>query len=307
MSYGAGYGGGGFGGGGAGYGGGGGYGSGDYGGGGYMSQGGGTGYGGGGGGYGGGGSGGRSGGGYNDSLVAATIKQVHEAQAGSGDDKHYNINGVSSSQVTLVARIIKAEVQMTAISLVLDDGTGTIDGSHMLPADEDAANEHAVAKRQRITDGAWVRVVAGVQVVDGKRNLAVFRVRPVDDYNEIVYHRLDVVRTFLAQTRGKAGAKGAGGGMGAGGFGTMGGNTGVADVGNAVTDSLALNPIQRAAYDYVQARHSPDGPGVSVEDIMRDVPGFSSIQMVKEVMEHLASDGHVFTTVDENHYSFCHV
>lgn len=261
---------------------------------------------GGGGGYGGGGGGG-GGGGYNDSLVAATIKQVQDADAGSGDDKHYTINGVPASQVTVVARIIKAEVQMTAISLVLDDGTGTIEGSHMLPADEDAANEHAVAKRQRITDGAWVRIVAGVQVVDGKRNLAVFRVRPVDDHNEIVYHRLDVVKTFLAQTRGKAGAKGGAGGLAGGGFGGMGMNTGMADAENAVTDSLALNPIQRAAYDYVQARHSPDVPGVSVEDIMRDVPGFNSVQMVKEVMEHLASDGHVFTTVDENHYSFCHV
>lgn len=256
---------------------------------------------------GGGGGGGDSGRGYNDMLVAATIKQVLEASAGSGDDKHYNINGSPAPQVTLVAHILKAEIQMTAISLVLDDGSGTINGSHMLPADEDLSNEHAVTKRQRITDGAWVRVVGGIQVVDGNRNLAVFRIRPVDDYNEIVYHRLDVVRTFLAQTR-KSGTKPAGNGVGtAGGFGGLGGNTGMVDMGSGITDSLSLNPIQRAAYDYVQARHAPDGPGVSVDDIKRDVPGFNSVQMVKEVMEHLASDGHVFTTVDENHYSFCHV
>ncbi|CDF36720.1 unnamed protein product [Chondrus crispus] len=177
----------------------------------------------------------------------------------------------------------------------------------MLPADEDQSNEHAVTKRQRIKDGAWVRVVAGIQVVDGNRNLAIFRVRPVDDHNEIVFHRLDVVATHLAQTRKKTGAKGAGVGIAAGGGFGGAGNTGMADMGNAVTDSLALNPIQRAAYDYVQARHAPDGPGVSVEDILRDVSGFSNVQSVKEVMEHLASDGHVFTTVDENHYSFCHV
>lgn len=303
---GGGYGGGGFGSGG-GYGGGG-YG-GDYaggGGGGYMSQGGG--YGGGGGGA--GGSQGRGGQGYNDTVAAVTIKQVLDSISGDGDDKNFVINGVPAGQVTIVGRIISAEIQMTAISVVLDDGTGCIAGSHMLPADEEAGNEAVIAKRQRIREWAWVRVVGGIQIVDGNRALAVFRIRPVDDFNEVVYHRLDVVRTFLAQTKG---TKGIGGGNGIGGMGAGGGAQGMGTgmgmgmMDSGMADSLALNPIQRKAYEYLQSRHTQDGLGVPVEDIFRDVPGFPNIQAVKEVMEHLASDGHVFTTVDENHYSFCQV
>lgn len=298
-------GGGGYGGGGYGGGGGGGYGGGgyaaDYAGGGYMTQ---------GGGYGGGGGGGsqsRGGQGYNDTVAAVTVKQVLDSISGDGDDKNFVINGVSAGQVTIVARIISAEMQMTAISVVLDDGTGCIAGSHMLPADEEAGNEAVIAKRQRIREWAWVRIVGGIQIVDGNRALAVFRIRPVDDFNEVVYHRLDVVRTFLAQTKGTKGVGGGNGeGMGGGGgIQGMGTEMGIMDSG--MVDSLALNPIQRKAYEYLQSRHTQDGVGVPVEDIFRDVPGFPSIHAVKEVMEHLASDGHVFTTVDENHYSFCQV
>lgn len=270
-----------------------------------MSQG--VGYGGGVGGGGVGGAG-RGGQGYNDTIAAVTIKQVVEAMSGDGDDKNFVINGVPAGQVTIVGRIIYAEMQMTAISIVLDDGSGCIGGSHMLPADEEAGNEAVIAKRQRIREWAWVRVIAGIQIVDGNRALAVFRIRPVDDFNEVVYHRLDVVRTFLGQTRGtkgsgvSSGAEGLGVGGSAQGMGT---GMGMMDAG--MVDSLALNPIQRKAYEYLQSRHTQDGLGVPVEDIFRDVPGFPNIPAVKEVMEHLASDGHVFTTVDENHYSFCQV
>lgn len=255
---------------------------------------------------GGGGGGGGRGGGYgrvNDAIAAVTIKQVLDA-GGDGDEKNITINGTSVGQVTIVGRITATEMQMTAISIVLDDSTASMNGSYMLPVDDDASSEMAMAKRQRIREGAWVRVVAGIQVVDGKRALALFRIRPVDDMNEVVYHRLDVVKTYLSQTKSKKATGGVVGAMmaGQGGNGMVGGG---GDGG--IMESLALNPMQKKAYEYLQSKHTNDGPGVSIEDIYRDVQGFPSLQAVKEVMEHLASDGHVFTTMDDNHYSYCQV
>lgn len=233
-----------------------------------------------------------------------TVKQIQDAGSGGGDEKSFLINGVAAGQVTVVGMIVSAEVQMTAISIMLDDGTGRISGSHMLPVDEEAGSEAVIAKRQRIREGAWVRVVGGIQIVDGKRALGVFRIRPVDDMNEITYHRLEVVKTFLAQTKGSKGV----GGIGVGVRGDTGMQTdgqGMSD--SAIVDSLALNPIQKKAFVYLQSRPSDEGSGVSLQEIYRDVPGFPNVQAVKAVMDHLASDGHVYTTVDENHYAFCRV
>lgn len=287
-------------------GGGAGYGGGDGGGGGgYMTGGG----GGGGGAYGAGGGGGDTRAG-RDFVQAATIKQVLEAAHEEADDK-FGVNGVVLQQVTLVARIVRVEVQVTMISMRLDDGTGEIDCSHVLAADEDmGAREYAVERRQRIKEGAWVRVVGPVQEHNGSRNVNAYRIRPVDDMNEITYHRLDVVRTFLQQSRPKNSVNSLSGATPvrsavakmdiAGGVGGNGEVVGA--------DGVCLQPNVRLVYDYVKQRHVPENTtGVDVDDIARDLPAVGGVHAVKAAMEDLAADGHVYSTVDDNHYAFCQV
>lgn len=59
-----------------------------------------------------------------------------------------------------------AEMQMMAISVILDDRKGSVKGNDMLPVDEDASRGMVMARRQRIREGAWVRVVTGIKVLD---------------------------------------------------------------------------------------------------------------------------------------------
>lgn len=238
---------------------------------------------------------------YLDTLQGVTIKQIIGAGTEGGDDK-FVINGQHTQQVTLVARIKKAEVQVTMISLLLDDCTGLISGSHMLPADEEmATNEFAVQKRARIKDGAWVRVTGTIQVMDGERRLSIYRIRPVDDANEIMYHRLDAVKTFLAQTRAKGNVNGVTSAAPMQKMETdmdIGADTGAAD-------GLNLNPVHRAIFDYVKGKMNVSRNGVTVEEVRRDAAMGSSLAHVKEVLDTFAADGHMYTTIDENHYAFC--
>ena len=247
----------------------------------------------------------------NDTLQYVTIKQILEA-ATEHDDEKFNINGVQTQQITLVARIIRADVQMTMIALAFDDCTGRIDGSHMLPIeDEMGASEYAVQKRERIKPGVWVRVIAQPQMLNSERRLVIYRIRPVDDFNEIVYHRLDTVRVFLAQTRPRGATRGlpvAGMSMQHSMGNSMNTNGNMSSMGLVDVDGLMLNPLQKKIYEYVKSKQ--DGPnrnGVSIDDIARDVTGNASKNTVREIMEGFASDGHVYTTIDDNHYSFCRV
>ncbi len=77
-------------------------------------------------------------------------------------------------------------------------------------------------------------------------------------------------------------------------------------------DGLMLDPTQRAVFEYAKQRHEASKMGggdtsISVQDVMRDVPAVGSVQFAKQVLETLASDGHVYTTLDEDHYAFCQV
>ena len=327
-----GYGGGGYGGGGYGGGdGGGGYGGGGYGGGGYGGGGGGYGYGGGGAGYGGGGGGygADGGGGYmtnnagggggsqrqdhrrQDAVQPCTIKQVLEAKHDSPDDQ-FAVNGIALQQVTLVARLSNVNVQVTMMNMSLDDGSGIIECVHMLPADEDSTREYAMQKRQLLRDGAWARVVGAVSDVGGNRQIEAYRLRAVDDHNEITYHRLDVVKTFLAQTKPRP-VKNLPAIPNVGGAGPMDGGMGMGgNVAMQTGDGMNLQPMHRAVYEYAKQRHEAAAAhqgesSISVEEVARDIPMVRTARQAKQVLEALASDGHVYTTLDEDHYAFCQI
>lgn len=334
------------GGGGGGYGGGAGYGGGG-GGGGY---GGGSGYGGGGGGYGGGSGygGGGGGGGFNndnagggymttggsqgagggggggrgntaETIMPVTLKQIQDAGTEPGGSDKLVINGATAEQVTCVARIVQSDTQMTMIAFTLDDCTGRMEGSHVLPADEaSGAHEFAVQKRERLKEGAWVRIVGvidDVSVENGTRRLSIYKIRAVDDMNELLYHRLDVVKTFLSLTRPKqpsgivknesGGAVGIGitnGNTNGNGATTNGGTGGAQEV--VGPDGLSV--LQREILEYVKSRgDGHGGNGVAIIDIQRDISTRTTLEKVREIMENFASDGHVYTSIDDNHFVYC--
>jgi len=269
---------------------------------------------GGGAGYGGGGAGYGSQGGSQgenrsrqDALQPCTVKQVLEA---AGPDDNLTINNVSLQQVTVVALLSNVETQVTMMTMTLDDGSGKINCVHMLPPDE-SANDAASFRRNSLRDGTWVRLVGRIVVASGNRQLEAYMLRAVGDHNELIYHRLDVTRTMLAQTRGKKAANINNNGNGNFVSTTPGGMTGV----TSGIDGLALEPTLRAVFDYAKQRHEDtknipgnmNEPSFTVEDIMRDVPGCKSHKDTREALDRLASDGHVYSTTDDDHYAFCQV
>lgn len=248
-----------------------------------------------------------------DALQPATVKQLLEAQ---GPDDQPTLNGVGLQQVTIVARLTEVVTQVTMMTMRVDDGTGTMECVLLLPPDDEhnlAARDAALARRQRLRDGAWARIVGRVVAASGRRQIEAFMVRAIDNHSEFVYHRLDVVRVFLAQTKPRkprvsptAGAGAAVGGLSLGGSAAGG----APSIG---ADGLMLGAAQRAVFEYARQRHesaksSGVDTSVSVEDVSRDVSAIGgNAQFAKQILENLASDGHVYTTIDEDHYAFCQV
>lgn len=298
-------------------------GGGGYGGGGYIAgdDGGGGGmYGGGGGG--GGGSQGRFGDGgsgrHKDSVLSVSVRQVLAAEHNNPDDK-FLVNGKEVAQVTLVARILFMESQVTVMSMKIDDGTGVIDVSHIV--DPDAGDEMAAERRSRCSNFTWVRLVGHIRDMEGMRMVDAHRIRPVEDMNELTYHRLEVVRMFCYQTKprpksmmpqpkvGSGGGQNTGmNGIGNGVYNYGGGGGGGGDFGGVANDGLVLDPRQRAVYEYLKARATNADPsGVPVADIVREVPLAGGMEAVKSIIDHLASDGHIYSTIDDSHYAFCQI
>lgn len=126
-----------------------------------------------------------------------TIKQLIECkEAYPGAD--LAVDGVPTTQVTLVAQVRSVSPQAINVVYRLDDGTGVIDVKKWIDAEKpDSIQDFA--------PGTYVRVFGRLQSFNNKRQVGAHYIRPIEDYNEVSYHLLEATYVHLALTKGPAG------------------------------------------------------------------------------------------------------
>ncbi len=51
-------------------------------------------------------------------------------------------------------------------------------------------------------EGSYVRVFGNLRSFNGKRHFAGFKVQPINDFNEVTHHLLEIIYVHLYNTRG---------------------------------------------------------------------------------------------------------
>lgn len=130
-------------------------------------------------------------------LLPLTVKQISKAFQASDDKANFLIDGVDVNNVKLVGMMFEKTERVTDVSFVLDDGTGRIDCHRWV-------NE-AVDTREMelLLNGMYVKVHGHLKGFQGKKQLMVYSVRPVADYNEIPYHFADCIYVHCHNTRNR--------------------------------------------------------------------------------------------------------
>ncbi|KAL6965776.1 hypothetical protein U1Q18_036832 [Sarracenia purpurea var. burkii] len=128
-------------------------------------------------------------------LIPLTVKQISQALQSSDDKSNFIIDGVDVNNVTLVGKVFNKAERVTDVSFVIDDGTGRIECSRWV-------NEAVDTKEMDgISDGMYVRVHGHLKGFQGKKQLMVFSIRPLTDYNEIAYHFAECMYVHLDNTK----------------------------------------------------------------------------------------------------------
>ncbi|XP_057496011.1 replication protein A 32 kDa subunit B-like isoform X3 [Actinidia eriantha] len=128
-------------------------------------------------------------------LVPLTVKQISQAFQSSDDKSNFLIDGIDVNNATLVGMVFNKAERITDVSFVLDDGTGRIDCIRWV-------NEAVDTKEmEEISDGMYVRVHGHLKGFQGKKQLVVFSIRPLTDYNEIAYHFVECMYVHVDNTK----------------------------------------------------------------------------------------------------------
>ncbi|XP_041842907.1 replication protein A 32 kDa subunit [Melanotaenia boesemani] len=226
-------------------------------------------------------------------IIPCTVSQLMSALQ---VDESFRVGDVEVTQVTIVGIIRSTDKSMTNIQYKVDDMTGAPMDVKQWVDTEDPSVDSTV-----LPPGTYVKVSGNMRSFQNHRSIVAFSVRPLEDMNEITSHMLEVVQAHMALDKSQ-GMSGAGGGLSTTGSSVsrpaMEGVKGsYAGANNVINNGLSANQNQVLSL----IRSCPDPQGISIQDLKHRLGGMS-IGIIKQAVEFLSNEGHIFSTIDEDHF-----
>ncbi|KAL2084948.1 hypothetical protein ACEWY4_020466 [Coilia grayii] len=236
-------------------------------------------------------------------IIPCTVSQIKSAVQ---TEDVFRVGEVEVAQVTIVGVIRSVDKSMTNIQYIVDDMTAAPMDVKQWVDTEDPSVDSTV-----IPPGTYVKVSGNLRSFQNNRSLVAFRVRPLEDMNEITSHMLEVVHAHMQLSKPQAMMCGGGGGAGMGsvpassmdmgGMSNMGGG-GYGGGGYSGANSMAsngLSPNQNQVLCLIKS--CPDAQGISIQELKQRLSGMS-VTTIRQVVDFLSNEGHIFSTIDEDHY-----
>lgn len=195
-----------------------------------------------------------------------------------------NLFGMEYKMITIVAVVRNIDISSTKYTYELEDLTGKI-SSHLWV-------EEDTHKIPNIMLNSYVRIIGAVRSQNNVKSIMLFKIHAVSGINEVNTHYLEVVNArYMAEEYSRGG----------GGNAVKEGVTNMEIDGPSATGET-LQGKELAILKVIRA--SADESGKSREDIQNN---FSKIPAneIRTIIDKLVYEGHIYTTVDQDHFSAC--
>ena len=210
------------------------------------------------------------------------VSQIVNAVQKHKDDA-FQIDNQELNQITIVGTIKSVQKLSTNLTLVIADATGEVDVRQWLDGDDPSSDMWK--------QGMVVRVIGHLREFQEKRSVLAFKIRPVHDVNEVTYHQLMATHVHLFNKFGPLPEtkENAGGATNA-----------------YVQQTSAAAPqnqtdIQTKVLNFIRGVNGSEG--ASIDEIKANFRNMvSSEQAITDAIEYLSSEGHVYSTFDDQHF-----
>lgn len=231
--------------------------------------------------------------GMNNALRPVRIDQIINASQ-SHPDADFKIDDSEVGALTFVGRVVNVSSAATNTTYKIDDGTGSIEVKQWVDSERVADNE--------IRNDLTVRVHGSLKSFNQKRHVAVTSIKLVTDDREVKYHELECQFVSLYFTHGpKSNSNGAAGAGAGGADSNMRDNSAAGNGVSEVQQKLnGLDPFSRKVMEAIHNSHEPDGIHVRTLQSMLGGGGSGAGNLLATI-EGLKEDGHLYTTIDEDH------
>ncbi|KAF6142313.1 hypothetical protein GIB67_023338 [Kingdonia uniflora] len=234
-------------------------------------------------------------------CLPLTVKQINEVYQTSDDKSNFVVDGVDVVNVTLLGMIANKSDRSTEVKFILDDGTGRIECMRWMSESID------LKEMEAIQDGMYVRINGTLKGL-GKRQLIVYCVRPVTDYNEIAYHFINCIYVHVYNTKLQ---KGQGSNqtpfqMTNSGMSTpaRNGSMGYQAPPNQFAEQNRMSGIQgldKRIMDYLnQPIHLGRESGIHRNEFVQQLK--VPMDRINHSLKSLEEEGQIYSTIDDDHF-----
>ncbi|NXC26500.1 RFA2 protein, partial [Campylorhamphus procurvoides] len=218
-------------------------------------------------------------------IVPCTVSQVLAAEQVA---ETFRLCDVEISQVAVVGIIRHAEKAPTNIVYKVDDMTAApLDVRQWVDTDE-PGGENVV-----VPPGTYVKVIGQLRSFQNTKCLVAFKIMPLENMNEFTAHMLEIVNAHMILRKDLMSASRVPPSFSAG-ISAMGGHGGGGSMpvnGLSAHQSQVLNLIKSC----------PVPEGMSLQELKLQLHSMS-MSTIKQAVEFLSNEGHIYSTVDDDHY-----
>ncbi|GFR00557.1 replication protein A 32 kDa subunit [Trichonephila clavata] len=224
-------------------------------------------------------------------VVPCTIAQIHAVPE---SDDNLKIGSLTAKIITFIGVVESLDVQTTKITYVVSDHTGpSIDVQLWLGETDEQSN-----KFREISENYYIRVTGAIRSLKGKRHVIAFNMQPIKDLNEITMHMAEVIHTSMSisvmDKQQSASTTG---------YGTASVlSSGMMESSTDTFNSDSLRKLTKPQQLVKQAiSKSKDEQGINVMELYNSLKSLNR-QSIQEALEFLSNEGHIYSTIDEDHY-----
>lgn len=144
----------------------------------------------------------------------------------------------------------------------------------------------------------YARIIGAVRQQSDVKSILIYKVQPVKSINEVNTHFLEVVNArYQAEEYYRGGMGGAAGGIAKMEVDNVTGTSATQDGPTKGKNSAIFNAIRASGATHPET-------GISKQDLQRKFSHISANEMSK-ILEEMSADGHIYSTVDSDHFLSC--
>jgi replication factor A2 len=203
------------------------------------------------------------------------------------------LDGRPLHQVRLVAAVRKLADMSTNIVYEVEDGTGLVEVKQWI--DDNVCTALIAMRQECAQEHVYLKIIGQVKEYNGKKMVVADSIRRLKTGNELAHHFLEVVYSAQKYLRQQSS------------FGASGNmyHPGLASAGVPLTSSNAFSMgdgLRDQLINVLRREGELSDVGASVQQCWRSLGSKYSEGDVRREMNTLASEGILYSTIDENHF-----